>query len=75
VADNPGVLSQITGVLGEQGISIASVIQHEPEGADHDVPLVIRTHSAAEGAVATATKKIDRLPMVRASSVRMRVLD
>ena len=75
VADNPGVLSQIAGVLGQHGISIASVIQHEPEGEAQEVPLVIRTHKAPEGAAAAAAKEIDGLPMVHASSVRMRVLD
>ncbi|MCA9176460.1 MAG: homoserine dehydrogenase, partial [Planctomycetales bacterium] len=73
VADHPGVLSQITGRLGAQGISIASVIQHEAEG--EMVPLVIRTHKASEGAMARATEEIERLPMVHDSSVRMRVLD
>lgn len=75
VADHPGVLSQITGVLGDQGISIASVIQHEPDEDSLDVPLVIRTHVATEGAVAQATRQIEQLDRVRTASVRMRVLD
>ncbi|MCU0716824.1 MAG: homoserine dehydrogenase [Pirellula sp.] len=33
VADEPGVLSQITGILGKHKVSIASIIQHEPEQA------------------------------------------
>ncbi len=42
VADRPGVMSEITGVLGKQGISIASVIQHEASESDRDVvPLVM----------------------------------
>ncbi len=36
VADRPGVMSEITGVLGRQGISIASVIQHEATEAERD---------------------------------------
>jgi len=77
VEDRPGVLAQITGVLGQHHISIASVIQHEhdPEGDADTVPLVIMTHSAAEGDAAGATKEIDRLPCVHGRSVRMRVLD
>jgi homoserine dehydrogenase len=77
VEDRPGVLAQITGVLGQHNISIASVIQHEhdPEGDADTVPLVIMTHSAAEGDAASATKEIDRLPCVHGRSVRMRVLD
>lgn len=77
VEDRPGVLAQITGVLGQHNISIASVIQHEhdPEGDADTVPLVIMTHAAAEGDAAGATKEIDRLPCVHGRSVRMRVLD
>jgi homoserine dehydrogenase len=77
VDDHPGVLSQITGVLGQNNISIASVIQHEPE-TDNDgeeVALVIMTHTAPEGAMKTAVTEIDRLPCVRPGTVRMRVLD
>ncbi len=74
VEDRPGVLSEITGVLGRNGISIASVIQHEPsEAGGGVVPLVIMTHAAGEGAVTQAVSEIDRLSSVRPTSVRMRV--
>jgi homoserine dehydrogenase len=74
VDDRPGVLSEITGVLGEHGISIASVIQHEPgEMGDGVVPLVIMTHAACDGAVTAAMEQIDRLKCVKPRSVRMRV--
>jgi len=76
VDDHPGVLAAITGVLGRHGISIASVIQHEPsqDGQGSVVPLVIMTHTAEEGSAATAVAEIDRLLCVRPGSVRMRVL-
>lgn len=75
VADSPGVLAEITGILGRHQISIASVIQHEPsENFDGFVPLVIMTHEAMEGEAAAAVAEIDRLPVVRGNSVRMRVL-
>ena len=45
-----------------------------PERPD-DVSLVIMTHTASEGEAADAVDEIDRLPSVRAGSVRMRVLD
>lgn len=75
VADHPGVLAEICGVLGRHQISIASVIQHEASGElGGYVPLVIMTHSAPEGAAASAVREIDRLPVVRQGSVRLRVL-
>ncbi len=84
VEDHPGVLAQIANVLGEQGISIASVIQRElppvngeDESGGHgqDVSLVIMTHTASEGAAAAAVRRIDQLTAVRPESVRIRVLD
>jgi homoserine dehydrogenase len=77
VEDRPGVLAEITGVLGKHQISIASVIQHEPsgDGAGQVVPLVIMTQQAKEGAAQAAVAEIDRLKCVRSGSVRMRVLD
>lgn len=77
VDDHPGVLSQVTGSLGKHGISIASVIQHEPQmtNGNQQVPLVIMTHTAAEGDMRKAVAEIDRLPTARAGTVRLRVLD
>ncbi len=73
--DRPGVLGQIARVLGEHGISIASVIQHEAqedrEGAP--VPLIIMTHNAIEANMTKAIGEIDRFTSVRPPSVCMRV--
>jgi homoserine dehydrogenase len=73
--DRPGVLAQVARVLGEQGVSIASVIQHEAqeEHVGAPVPLVIMTHTASEANMATALREIDRLSCVRPPSVCMRV--
>jgi homoserine dehydrogenase len=74
VDDCPGVMAEITGILGRQEISIASVIQHETEEeAGGIVPLVIMTHSAAEGAVSQALRAIEQLSCVHPGSIRMRV--
>ena len=77
VDDCPGVLGQITNVLGRNQISIASVIQHEARdvGGTKTVPLVIMSHTAPEGAAAAAMREIDSLAPVHGASVRMRVLD
>lgn len=79
VEDHPGVLAEITGVLGRHRISIASIIQHEPNGESVGdvklVPLVIMTHQAPEGAAQKAVEEIGKLTTVRGSAVKMRVLD
>ncbi len=75
VADEPGVLSQITGILGKHMISIASIIQHEPDGEAHPrkVPLVIMTHEALEGDAKSAIDEIRTLPSVSHECVQLRV--
>lgn len=77
IIDRPGVLAEIAGILGAHQISIASVIQHEPQSSEGDqvVPLVIMTHTAADGAVQRALAEIDQLPVIRQKSVRIKVLD
>ncbi len=77
VADQPGVMAKLTAILGEQQLSIASIIQHEPlrDSADSTVQLVIMTHEATEGAARSAVDEIMRLPVVSGQSVRMRVME
>jgi homoserine dehydrogenase len=74
VVDRPGVLAKISGVLGANDISIASVIQKEREhGAS--VPIVIRTHQARERNLRRALRRIDRSAVVRAKSAVIRIED
>ena len=76
VANHPGTLAAITGAFAEDGISIASVIQHESgDGSPSDQPvqLVVMTHEASEGAARSATKTIESLDSVTGPVVRFRV--
>ncbi len=74
VEDRPGVMAEITGILGRHQISIASVIQHETaEESGGLVPLVIMTHTTSEGAIREALQAITGLSAVRPGSVRLRV--
>jgi homoserine dehydrogenase len=72
--DQPGVLAQVTKVLGDQKISLASFLQHESEGSDA-VPLVLTTHLAQEGAIQAALKQIDALSPITAPTVCLRIVD
>ena len=72
IADRPGVLAAIAHVLGVHGISIASVIQHDPGDdapPDAPVPLVIMTHTAIAANLMAGLAEIDRLDVVHAPSV------
>ena len=64
VADQPGVLAQIAGALGESAIGILSVIQpeHQEEGS---VPLVLMIHDAPFGAMQKAVARIGALNCVK----------
>ena len=72
--DQPGVLAQVTKVLGDQKISLASFLQHESQGSDA-VPLVLTTHLAREGAIQAALKQIDALSPITAPTVCLRIVD
>ena len=76
VQDHPGVLGQVTSLLGAQGISIASVIQHEvSNGSDETIPLVIMTHQAKESAAVAAMEQIAQMDAVSDDLERLRILD
>jgi len=72
--DRPGVLSKISGILGERNISISTVIQkgRTKEGA---VPVVMTTYKARERDVREALQAIDRLDVVLDKTVLIRVED
>ncbi len=70
--DKPGVLSKISGILGNYNISIASVIQ-KGRRIGGSVPLVVLTHIAKERDVLNAIKEIDNLPVVSDKTLFIRV--
>ncbi|MFO0746336.1 MAG: homoserine dehydrogenase [Myxococcota bacterium] len=74
VKDMPGVIAQLTTVLGAHGISIRRMVQEQSEPGQQ-VPIVILTHSAREGSVRTALKGIDALPFVTEKTCVLRVED
>ncbi|RLB43078.1 MAG: homoserine dehydrogenase [Deltaproteobacteria bacterium] len=70
--DRPGVLSKISGVLGEHDISIASVIQKGRE-VNGPVPVVMLTHEALEENVKKAISVINQMDVVTDKTVIIRV--
>ncbi len=72
--DRPGILARVAQVLGEHGISIASVMQRETAAGRH-VPVIFITHEIAGRRVAEAIAAIDRLDCVGAPTVRFRIED
>jgi homoserine dehydrogenase len=72
--DRPGVLSKISGVLGEHGISIQSV-QQKGRKTDGAVPVVMVTHMAKEADVKNALTEISALDVVGDAPVLIRIED
>ncbi len=71
-ADRPGVLSKISGILGDRGISIKSVHQKGRKSIG-SVPIVILTHLAKERDVRMALSEIETLDIVSDRPVLIRV--
>jgi homoserine dehydrogenase len=70
--DKPGVLSRISGVLGENEISISSVIQKGRE-VNGSVPIVMLTHEAREKNVLSALSEMDSLNVLTDRTMIIRV--
>jgi homoserine dehydrogenase len=70
--DKPGVLSAVSGVLGENQISIASMLQ-KGRAEQAAVPIVMLTHEALEGDMQKALRRINQLDVVAAETVCIRV--
>jgi homoserine dehydrogenase len=71
--DSPGILSQISGVLGVHNISIASVMQKEVN--EGYVPLIIVTHEAVESNILKCIEEIENFPFIKEKAILIRVED
>jgi homoserine dehydrogenase len=74
VVDKPKVLAAIATLLGEQSISIASVIQHEHHALDR-VPVIILTHPALEDNLQKAIRQIEAQDFVTDTTQIIRIED
>lgn len=75
IADSPGVLAQISKILGDHLISIASVIQKEADEQSQTAEIVIMTHPARESAVQKALQETEAIPVVMEIGNLIRVVD
>jgi len=72
--DRPGVLSQISGILGKYNISISSVIQ-KGRRIDGAVPIYMLIYEATEKYVDKALSEIDALPVTLDKTMVIRIED
>jgi len=73
--DRPGVLAQISRILGDLQISISSVIQRETDVVSQMAQIVLMTYPAQESAMQQALKEIAQLEVVKEVSNFVRVED
>jgi len=74
VIDKPGILAKISGALGDNGISIESMVQSASKTGEI-VPIVIMTHAAREMDVRKALEKIDSLGITTQKTNLIRIED
>ena len=73
VADETGVLAEITRILAEGGISIDAMLQKESREGEPQTDIIILTHVTREKQVNTAIAKIESLPTVLSAVTRLRM--
>lgn len=72
--DEPGILAKISGIFGQNKMSIARVIQ-KGKHKDNFVHLVFETHAAYERDVKKALEEIDKLSIVDPPSKMIRIIN
>ena len=76
VADQAGVLAQVTGILAGAGISIDAMLQREADEVGGEgstqTDLIILTHDTREGTMNDAIAQMQALPTVLAAITRIR---
>jgi homoserine dehydrogenase len=75
VLDRPGVLADITRILADREISIDAMIQKEPTEGEDQTDIILLTHKSIEHRVVDAIERIESLPTVRGTVVRIRLED
>jgi homoserine dehydrogenase len=73
VIDQPGVLADITRILGEMQISIEAIVQKRASRDGEAVPVIITTHRTLERQIVAASTRIEALDSVVAPITRIRI--
>ena len=71
--DRPGVLAEVTKILGDSGISIEAILQKEPEENASHVPIIFLTQRVQEKNMNEAIAKIKDLDVVEGDITRIRM--
>ncbi len=73
VADQPGVLADLTRILAERGISIDAMLQKEPAEGETHTDIIMLTHQTQEKNVTAAIGKMEALNSVVGTVTKIRL--
>jgi homoserine dehydrogenase len=71
--DKPGVMADITRIMGESGISIEAILQKEPSQDESFADIIMLTQRIREGKMNQAIGKIQQLDSINGEVTRIRV--
>lgn len=71
--DRPGVMAEITRVLGDLDISIEAILQKEPATGEDTVPVIMLTHRIREQQINEAIREIEAFEAVAGKVTRIRL--
>jgi len=71
--DRPGVMADVTRILGAAGISIEAIRQQEPAEGEDTVPIIFLTQRVVESSMDEAIRGIEALDSIHGSVTRIRV--
>ena len=73
VADQPGVLADVTRILADSSISIDAMLQKEPAEGETQTDIIMLTHQTQEKNVEAAIAKIEALSTVVGRVIKIRL--
>ena len=71
--DRPGVLAEVTRILGDQGISIEAILQKEPAEGMETASIIMLTHRLTERQMIESIRQIETLDAIAGKVTRIRV--
>jgi len=73
VSDRPGVMADVTRIIGDAGISIEAILQKEPAPDADKASIILLTHVVRENQMDASIEKIEALDSIHGRVTRIRL--
>ncbi len=73
VSDRPGVMADVTRIIGDAGISIEAILQKEPAPDADKASIILLTHVVRESQMNASIEKIEALDSIHGRVTRIRL--